>query len=535
MDSTEYRFRRRVVVGLFLGSALAVAAIAALMLNIFEKKTEERQYPLILNQLSDDAVDPAVWGVSFPAQYSRFRLMAEPGEPTNFGGGLPYSKLIRNPALTRLWGGYPFALDFNEERSHYFAAIDQLETKRNNKEWLNTHGLPNFKGQPGACMNCHSGWASSLIREMGWEKFNHTPYRNLTTILNKKHVEGMNGHALGSTCADCHHPSDMSLRITRPAYINAMVARGYKTDTKSGLLATHEEMRSHVCQQCHVEYYFKGENKVLTFPWSEWSKDEPLRIEMIEAYYDREAGKPDGFKADWSHSETGAPMLKMQHPETELYASSVHASSGVSCADCHMPYRREGALKVTDHFIRSPLLNINASCQTCHHIPEEQLRARVDIIQQRTAAQLKETEGAILALMDDIMGAQKLLEQSDKKGAVLTRERAATILAAPRHAHRRASMRWDFVSSENSTGFHSPQEASRILSSAVQIARSGQLQLVNSLTARGLTFKPTAGYGAQPPPGVPLEHRHSPVGDRPPQRLLDLDKKVDDLMTRLLR
>ena len=71
-----------------------------------------------------------------------------------------------------------------------------------------------------------------------------------------------------------------------------------------------------------------------TFPW-----EKGLNIDNINEYYDEY-----GFK-DWTHKETGAPMLKMQHPEFELYSTGVHAQSGVACADCHMPYIREGAPK----------------------------------------------------------------------------------------------------------------------------------------------------------------------------------------------
>ena len=103
-------------------------------------------------------------------------------------------------------------------------------------------------------------------------------------------------------------------------------------------------MRTYVCAQCHVEYYFQGDNKVLTFPW-----EKGCNIDNIDAYY-TEAG----FK-DWVHAETGAPMIKIQHPEFEMWSSGLHAQSGVSCADCHMPYMREGAVKVSDHWLRSPL------------------------------------------------------------------------------------------------------------------------------------------------------------------------------------
>jgi nitrite reductase (cytochrome c-552) len=44
-----------------------------------------------------------------------------------------------------------------------------------------------------------------------------------------------------------------------------------------------------------------------------------------------------------------------------------------------------------------------------------------------------------------------------------------------RQLHRSSQLRWDFVIQENSTGFHSPQEAARILASAIDLARQGEL------------------------------------------------------------
>lgn len=535
-DKTQSFYWQRLILSGVIAAGLAGVSLF-LFVDISKKKQEERQYPWLLTKLTDDDVAPAVWGQSFPAQYDRFLLMAAPGQTTPFGGGVPYSKLIRNPAFTRLWSGYPFAADFNEERSHYYSQFDQIESKRNDQAWLNAHGFPAFKGQPGACMNCHSGWAPSLIRELGWEVFNKTLYSELKNQLLAKHGEGMQKHALGSTCADCHHPQDMSLRVTRLAYIQAMVQRGYTADRKSGLKASHAEMRSHVCQQCHVEYYFNGDDKTLTFPWKDWPKDQPLRVEMIEAYYEREANSTAGFKADWTHKETGAPMLKMQHPETELYSSSVHAAAQVSCTDCHMPYRREGALKLTDHFIASPLLNINAACQTCHRLDEAALRQRVQLAQERTAVQLKETEGAILALIDDLVAAKPLLETTLTRAKPLADQELTAavddVLYEARQAHRRASMRWDFVASENSTGFHSPQEAARVLSDASQIARSGQLVLIKALQDRGISLCPTSGYGLVPKPGAPIDTHRAPVGDLPPSKLSEIDQRLKRQMTKL--
>jgi nitrite reductase (cytochrome c-552) len=211
-------------------------------------------------------------------------------------------------------------------------------------------------------------------------------------------------------------------------------------------------MRTYVCAQCHVEYYFAGENKVLTFPWSEG-----LTADDIDSYYDKV-----GF-TDWSHAETGSPMIKIQHPEYELWSTGLHAKSGVACADCHMPYIREGSVKVSDHHLRSPLTMINQSCQNCHRQGEEVLRDRIITIQNRTAELLRATEVALIDAIDALVAAQE---------AGATDEQ----LANARTLHRRASLRWDFISSENSTGFHSPQEAARLLAHAIDLARQAQIE-----------------------------------------------------------
>jgi nitrite reductase (cytochrome c-552) len=306
--------------------------------------------------------------------------------------------------------------------------------------------------QPGACANCHSGDAPNLIKSMGWEAFNKGPYEAITDTLHS-----------AITCNDCHDPDTMALRITRPAFQQAMEKRGIDV-TK----ATRQEMRSYVCGQCHVEYYFLGDNKLLTFPW-----EKGLNIDNINEYYDEY-----GFK-DWTHKETGAPMLKMQHPEFELYSTSIHNQSGVACADCHMPYIREGALKVSDHWVRSPLTNVANACQPCHKMDEDKLTERIVTIQTRTAKQLRETETAIIAAIDAINAAKAAgAKDEDLKEAW--------------DFQRKANMRWDFISSENSTGFHSPQEAARVLGDALNFARMGQL------SAERLTAKLTGKPGSDP-------------------------------------
>jgi nitrite reductase (cytochrome c-552) len=219
-------------------------------------------------------------------------------------------------------------------------------------------------------------------------------------------------------------------------------------------------MRTYVCAQCHVEYYFAGENKVLTFPW-----ENGLRIDDIEQYY-QEVGH-----TDWTHAETGAPMLKVQHPEFEMASTGIHARSGVACADCHMPYVREGSLKVSDHWVRSPLMNLNQACQTCHRISEEELADRVLTIQNTTAELLRDSEEALVDAIDAIVAAQEAGVGEEA-------------LAEARQLHRSAQLRWDFVSSENSTGFHSPQEAARILAMSIDLARQAELSATRALSGQ---------------------------------------------------
>jgi nitrite reductase (cytochrome c-552) len=417
-------------VAVFAIAVVLTAAVAALLVNINTRKQEASEFPLRVVEISDNELDPAVWGQNFPRQYNTFVRTEENYGETPYGGSEPYSKLERYPAMKRIWAGLAFAIDHNEERGHYYAQIDQRETQR-----------VQVVNQPATCVNCHAAEAPQLIAQMGWAEFNRTPYNDLKDQLH-----------LGSSCADCHDPQTMELRLTRPALINALEQQGIDW-TK----ASRQEMRSLVCAQCHVEYYFQGDDKLLVFPWSRG-----MRVEDIEAHVDSY-----GFK-DWTHAETGAPMIKIQHPEYELWSTGIHARSGVACADCHMPYVRDGSVKVSDHWLRSPLVNLNNACGTCHRQSEEELRNRVLTIQGTTANLLRRSEDAILAAIDAIVAA---------KEAGATDEQLAEV----RQLQRASSLRWDFVSSENSTGFHSPQEAARILAESIDMARQAELKAVQLL------------------------------------------------------
>ena len=451
-DSTA---RRRRLFFIIVGAAvLATIVGVALLMNIFERKQEARNPFYRVVELTDDTEDPAAWGKNFPLQYDDYKRTVDQVR-TRFGGSeaLPrtptqadprsvasQSRIEEDPRLQVMWAGYAFAKDFREERGHAYMLDDQMFTERQQ-----------VTQQPGTCMQCHASvyvpykkaGNGDLIK--GFEKMNQMPYFEARKLV---------AHPVA--CIDCHDPSTMQLRVTRPGFIEGM--RAFKAS--QGLQnydvnkqATRQEMRAYVCGQCHVEYYFKGPEKRLVYPWAKG-----LKIEEIQAYYDEAQFK------DWTHAETGAPVLKAQHPEFEMWNQGIHARSGVTCADCHMPYKREGALKISDHHVRSPMLNINRACQTCHKWPEEELKARVETIQERTHKLRNVAMDALMDLIKDLKAA---------KGAGKTDSELVTA----QDFQRKAQFYLDFVEAENSTGFHAPQEAARILGESIDFSRKGQQAL----------------------------------------------------------
>ena len=457
----------------FSAKVLAVVAFAAfavsilglaLLTNIFERKQEAKNPFFRVVELTDDTHDPAVWGKNFPLQYDSY-LRTVDQVRTRFGGSeavhkapsnadprsiVAQSRLEEDPRLKTMWDGYAFAVDFREERGHAYMLEDQTFTERQA-----------VTQQPGTCINCHAS-AYEAYKKLGqgdivqgFHALNKMPYQEA-----RKEVT----HPVA--CIDCHDSQTMALRVTRPAFmegIKLVKASQGVVNFDVNRDATRQEMRSFVCGQCHVEYYFKGPEKTLTYPWHKG-----MRVENILEYYEEVKHK------DWTHKQTGAEALKAQHPEFEMYNQGIHARAGVSCADCHMPYERQGAMKISSHHVRSPLLSINTSCQTCHKGTEEELKFRVETIQERTYKLRGLAMDALVQLIEDIVAA-KNAGASDAD------------LAAARENQRKAQFFLDFVEAENSMGFHAPQEATRILGESINFSRLGQVSLRNVKVTTNLT------------------------------------------------
>ncbi|MET0411445.1 MAG: ammonia-forming cytochrome c nitrite reductase subunit c552 [Polyangiaceae bacterium] len=469
-DSTPW-YRTHVAYGALTAViAAATAGVTALLLNISERKAEQRAPFVRLVDVGENDTDPAKWGQNWPAQYDGYKKTALK-TATKFGGhagseALPEEKIARDPWLKRMFLGYAFSIDYRDRRGHAHMLEDQAATQRLTKP------------QSGSCLHCHAS-IMPLYRELGggdahagFAKSYQYSYQDLSQKLHDS------GHGHPVSCVDCHDSSSMALRVTRPGFIDGIRALATSDEPVPALPsieiwrsgsrkepydpnvdASRNELRSFVCGQCHVEYYCSTKMP-LTFPWGEG-----LSVDDAEAFWDAQKFADGSAFVDYKHAETGAPILKAQHPEFELWSQGIHARSGVSCADCHMPYMREGASKVSDHWVRSPLLNINHACQTCHRASEGEMQARVATIQGRNYELLQRGGAAIVELIDAVVKAKA-------EGA--TEAELAPALAL----QRRAQWRLDYIAAENSMGFHAPQEAARVLGEAIDYGRQGVIAVL---------------------------------------------------------
>lgn len=422
---------------LFALCAVVVVLLGLLAVSIMERRWESARPAIVLQPIPKGEMDNRVWGANYPREYESYLRTRDDTTRTKYGGGFPRDYLEDDPRQVILFAGYGFSKEYRQARGHYHAVQDVSSTKRVNAK------------TPATCWTCKSPDVPRLMERMGVEAFYRSSFADMKAEIT---------HPIG--CGDCHDPDTMNLRITRPALRDAYAAMGKNLDE-----ATHQEMRSLVCAQCHVEYYFR-DGYYLTFPWQKGT-----RLEQVLAYYDERKF------VDFTHAVSKTPIIKAQHPDYEVYATGIHAYRGVSCADCHMPYRTEGAVKVTDHHVRSPLLNIANSCAVCHRWTEEEIRRRVESSQDTVAVAKLTAENALVQAHFDIAAAMQAgVEDAE--------------LDPARQLVRHAQFRWDYVSAHNGMGFHSPTECMRLLSDAIDGAQQARLLTARLLAAKGVSKAP---------------------------------------------
>jgi len=437
---------------LFAGTIVVVFLLGLFSASVVERRSEEAF--VYKPKVEIDKFEPRneVWGKNFPMEYESYLKTAESGFASKYGGNTMRDMLEEDPRLVVLWAGYAFSKDYNQGRGHYYAIDDINNSLRTGAPKTDSDGP-----QPSTCWTCKSPDVPRMMAQEGVKNF----YTGKWARLGSEVVNHIG-------CADCHNSVTMELQISRPGLIEAFQRQG-KDITK----ATHQEMRSLVCAQCHVEYYFDkktygAETAYLTFPW-----DKGMTVEAMETYYDS-----IGF-TDFVHQMSKAPMLKAQHPDYETFLFGTHYLRGVSCADCHMPYMSEGGQKYTDHHIQSPLNNIANSCMVCHKDSEEKLKNYVYTNQDKVIeARNKLEEILVRAHVEAKMAWEKGAKEEQMKKAL--------------QFIRHAQWRWDYSAASHGAAFHASLEISRIISTGIDKAQEARLEIAKVLSSLG--YNETIAY-----------------------------------------
>lgn len=431
---------------LFIGTVVVVFLLGLFASSIIERRSEAQYALQMVKPIPEGETRNEVWGANFPREYETYLKTLETDFRSKHGGNAMIDHLELYPELVVMWAGYGFSKDYNQGRGHAYAVTDIRNT-------LRTGGVKE-NPMPATCWTCKSTDVPRVMKEQGVAEF----YRGNWIDDGEQYVNPIG-------CKDCHNPENMDLRISRPALVEAFERQGKKIED-----FTRQEMRSLVCAQCHVEYYFNKDIvegvPYLVFPW-----DNGFSADDMEKYYD------DMNFVDWTHALSKAPMLKAQHPDYELYMTGVHAERGVSCADCHMPYKSEGGVKFTDHHIRSPLDNVANSCQVCHREETSRLVQDVYDRQDRLEALRHLAEAAL---------AKAHLEAKIAWDNGATESEMKNALQLIRHAQ----WRWDWVAAANGMGFHSPTEAMRVIGTSIQKAEEARREIALVLVKHGVNYPP---------------------------------------------
>lgn len=362
---------------------------------------------------------------AYPLQFNSFKMnMRGDPSPTGYGGAqAENSHFVEQPEILTLFKGYKFSIQYDDDRGHWYAGEDILNSKRR-------------PGQKGSCIVCKGSYMYDVyFKESGWD-FASKPFDEIVAPIKDDEWFG---------CSSCHDPETMKLRVYNQGFIESMAEAGIDVSK-----ASHNEMRTYVCGQCHTEYYFTAEDGRVHMPYANG-----FTAEDEWNYY--QDGHAKGFTGDWTHPDSGARMLKTQHPEFETWWGSVHSDAGVTCVDCHMPYMRDNGQKYTSHWMTSPLKTTEESCLKCHDESKEVLINRVKTIHDNTF-KLQRIAGETTAKAHTTIAAAKAAGATDEQ------------LAQARLLVREAQWYWDWVAAENGMGFHNIDKIMRTIGLSIDKA-----------------------------------------------------------------
>lgn len=273
--------RKRNKLALWLSSMCAIALFMGLVAcapqadNSADQNKgtdEQKEEPKQVETPTPDefgVVTAEMWKGIYPNEYATY-MENEANSPDS--GKHNYLELY--PALNTMYKGYAFALGYDEASSHLYS----LESVKNSPRTIEKEQLAN-------CISCKTPQFTNMVNTEGEQ------------VYTEKFNDLINEFTEPISCANCHANDPQSLTVGNQFFVRAI-----------GDDAKNVPMEAQVCGQCHNEYYFNPETKATTNPYT---GTDAMTPDAILAYYDEL-----GFK-DWEHPDTGAAMIKVQHPEFE--------------------------------------------------------------------------------------------------------------------------------------------------------------------------------------------------------------------------
>jgi nitrite reductase (cytochrome c-552) len=445
----------------FYAAVICISLCLTAALAIFHM-TPPKPEPVRVTAIADNEYEPSEWGRNFPHEYDSWLKTKEmrPAKSKYKKGydvdGVIYDKISEFPYMALLFSGWGFGVEYNEPRGHYYMMIDQSEVDHSRVK------------AGGVCLNCKTPYMNKLVQDTGGKIFS-TPYNDAVNMIPEKHRE------LGVACIDCHDNKTMDLRPGKWTAKKALEVIGQTS-------LTRQQMRLAVCGQCHVTYVVPKDAEMRStsvfMPWQggKWG-DIPVET-IIKNVRSAPANN------EWTQAVTGFKVGFVRHPEFEFFTrNSVHFKAGASCADCHMPYKRVGANKISDHNIMSPLKDDMRACIQCHAESPEWLRERVTTTQDRTLAMMSRS-GYAVATVAKLF---ELAHNEQAKGRTIE----TALYDQAKDLYLEAFYRVVFLGAENSMGFHNPTEAMRIGGDAAALATKAEALLRQGLTKAGVDVPAT--------------------------------------------
>ena len=437
------------------GLCAAAALLGALTAAGCDDAADTLKTPVFNSGLPAGETKASAFKEVFPRQYATYQRNDESQVMTEYKGSVPFHKnddknplpkgfKYAQPYLKNLWMGYHFMYEYNEARGHTHAVEDFVHIDRINRYKADGKG-----DMPATCWNCKTPKMEQWVAQYG-DKFWSMDVNEFRDKINVKDES--------ISCATCHDAKSMELKLYSEPLKDWLARSGQKWENIS-----RNDKRSLMCGQCHVEYYFthpdNGVKGRPVFPW-----DKCFDPEQIYEYYNTHGPKNGPF-TDFVHAVSKVNIIKVQHPEYETWINGPHGAAGVSCADCHMPYVKQDGKKASSHWWTSPLKDPElTACRTCHSDKTaDYLRKRVQFTQEKTFRQLLKAQEESVRAHEAVRMAA---EFSGSKAADYD-----ALLAQAREMTRKGQFFWDYVSAENSVGFHNPAKALDTLMSSMEYSR----------------------------------------------------------------